>query len=450
MSAPQTALHYAPGSNVVNGQYAPGGDGFNLADVSSVGALNQLPAGVKGLVWLGLGNGADATFQSTVSQFIGNPKLFGFYLFDEPDPTGQWGPQIPAANLKAESDWVHAHVPGAQTFMVLMNLGTPENPSYANTYNSANTDIDLFGLDPYPIRPQFPGGVNYGVIPAAVQAAEASGIAASQIVPIYQAFGGGGYPSYALPTAAQEQQILQTWGTVIPSPAFDYAYAWGSQLGDTALSQVPDLQQVFAAHNGGSQAGDPPTQPPAPPPATLSDSAMTATDRAGVTETVPVIASGTQDYTGLLAGTVHQSADGGLDTISATAGIASETFHFGTGTQAVSFLGSQAVSVYGGDGADRVSAASGANLFVAGSGSLDVTGGSGKDAYVYHAGSGLLTIEDFSFGKGDTLTVDRALLASAHKAPDGHGGTMLTFGAAGQGVDLLGVPSLRLSQIQSG
>ncbi len=442
MSQPQTALHYAPGSNLVNGQYAPGADGFNLADVSSLWSLDHLPAGVQGLVWLGMGNGADAAFQSTVSQFKGDPKLFGFYLVDEPDPTGQWGPLVTAANLKAESDWIHANLPGAKTFIVMMNMGTPEKPWYANTYNPANTHIDLFGLDPYPVRPQFTGGVNYNVIPAAVQAAEAAGITQSQIVPVYQAFGGGGYSSWTLPTPAQEQQILQTWGSVIASPVFDYAYSWGSQSGDTALSGSPDLQQVFAAHNAGSQSSG--TTPPRP---VLSDSTMTATDTKNVTASVPVIASGSQDFTGPLAGVVHQSVAGGVDTVSATGAITSETLHFGSGTQAMTFLGSQSIIAYGGTGSDTLTGTSGANRFIAGTGSLDVKGGTGADAYVFHANDGLLKIENFSFGKGDTLTVDAALKPYATRSSDGHGGTMLTFGTAGHGIDLVGLSSIRMSRV---
>src|SRR5579871_1422054 len=249
MSMPVTNLHYAPNGNFVNGQYVPAGDGFNLADVSSVAELNSLPPGVKGLVWLNMTGGVTASFQSTVSQFIGNPNLYGFYLVDEPDPS-----VVSAANLKAESDWIHANVPGAKTFMVLMNMGSPTDPSYLNTYNSANTDIDLFGLDPYPIRPQFTGGADYNVITSAVSAAEAAGIAQDQIVPVYQAFGGGSstdpaYQTYTLPTASQEQQILSTWASVVPAPAFDMAYSWGTQSGDTSLADSAALQQVFAAHN---------------------------------------------------------------------------------------------------------------------------------------------------------------------------------------------------------
>ena len=53
--APKTSLHYASGNDInSNG----GALGFNLADVSSVEQLNMLPVGRKGLVWIGLCNGA--------------------------------------------------------------------------------------------------------------------------------------------------------------------------------------------------------------------------------------------------------------------------------------------------------------------------------------------------------------------------------------------------------
>jgi hypothetical protein len=436
MPDPSTRLHYAPNANIVgNNTYAPGADGFNLADVSSLYGVNALPAGVQGLVYLGMTNGADATFQSTVKQFIGNPKVYGFYLADEP------GPSVSAANLKAEADWIHANDPGAKTFIVLENNGTPSSPSYS--FTPANTDVDLFGVDPYPIRPQFSGGADYSVIGAGVKAAEAAGIPQAQIVPVYQAFGGGGYSSWTAPSAAQEQQILSTWGSLVPSPAFDYAYSWGTQDGDTALANDPALQQVFAAHNSG--LAGPAPQPP--PPAT-SDATMRATDIKGATASVPVITSGSLDFTGPLAGTIHQSVASGVDTVTAAAAITAENVTFGAQNGAMSFLGGAKITATGGSGMDTVITAAGTNNFTAGSGMLDVTGGSGSDTYTFHAGGGLLKIEDFSLAKGDVLRVDRALRNSLQEPSDGHGGVMLTFGTAGHGVDLVGVSSLSASSIR--
>ena len=246
---PVTAFHYTSGS-VSGGKDPAAAYGFNLADVNSVAQLNYLPPGTKGLVWLGLCNGADSNFISTVTPYIGNPNLYGFYLVDEPDPTGRYHPLCSSVNLQAESDWIHARVPGVRTFIVLMNMRSDLSPAYENTYNYANTHIDLFGIDAYPCQTQF-NGCNFGIISAAVAAAEAWGIAQGQIVPVYQAFGGGGpaYANYLVPTASQEKQIISAWGSLTPTPAFDFAYSWGSQGGDTSLSSSPELRQVFATHN---------------------------------------------------------------------------------------------------------------------------------------------------------------------------------------------------------
>jgi hypothetical protein len=247
MTDPITKLHFAANANIVNGTYAPGADGFNLADVSSKGTADALPAGVEGLVWMGNTiAGATAAFQAEINSMIGDSKIYGFYLADEPGPGN-------AVNLKAEADYIHSVDPGAKTFMVEQNMNTSDAPQFI--YNPANTDIDLFGLDPYPVRSDLPGGFEPSIITTAVNAAEAQGIPQADIVPVYQAF--GNESPWVTPTPAQEQTILSTWGSVIPSPAFDLAYSWGVQNGDTALATDPALLAVFAAHNALTGEVDP-------------------------------------------------------------------------------------------------------------------------------------------------------------------------------------------------
>ena len=213
----------------------------------TISATTALPAGVKGLEYIGSCAGVTTSFQTTIASFIGDAKVFGFYLMDEPQLSS-----CPPANLKAESDWIHSNDPGTKTFIVVEN-GTknPAMPSYVNTYNPANTDVDLFGLVSYPCLK----GVSrcaYSWIPSTVAAAEKAGIPLADIVPVYQAF--GAYDAYndaewVLPTAKQESEILSMWGSSVPTPVFDYAYSWGVQLGDHALSGSPSLQSVFLAHN---------------------------------------------------------------------------------------------------------------------------------------------------------------------------------------------------------
>jgi hypothetical protein len=244
MSDPVTSLHYGPNSNIVNDQYAPGADGFNLADISYASELPLLPSGVKALVWLGNTiKGVTPAFKSAVRSFFGSSQVYGFYLADEPSPS-----TTTAYNLRTESNWIHNHFPGAKTFIVEENTSGQLTPHFY--YTPANTHVDLFGLDPYPVRSDLPGGFDLNIIPLAVQAAKAKGIPQQDLVPIYQAFGGVG--PWVTPTATQEEQILATWGSVLPNPAFDFAYSWGVQDGDTALVTDPALQQVFAAHNAAS------------------------------------------------------------------------------------------------------------------------------------------------------------------------------------------------------
>lgn len=250
----RTTLHFASNGNFdPSGKYLPSAAGFNLADVNSLAQLDSLPDGVKGLVWVGQCNGADATFVDTVRPFIGNAKLFGFYLMDDPDPTGQHFPLCTADNLKAESDWIHDNVPGAKTFILLMTMTSSRTPSFKNTYNPANAHVDLFGIDPYPCRTEL-SGCDYHQIDRYVMAAESAGVPREKMIPVYQTFGGGrwiddGGGRYALPTANQLHQILARWDALIPAPVFDFAYSWGSQNGHSALASSPELQAVFLRRN---------------------------------------------------------------------------------------------------------------------------------------------------------------------------------------------------------
>jgi hypothetical protein len=213
--------------------------GFNLVEVGSPSELALVPPGDKALVDVGMTGGVTPAFINTIKPYIGNPKVFGFYIADEPNPA-----LVPASNLKAESDWIHANDPGAKTFIVL-------GPGPFFGYRPADIDVDLVGLDPYPIRTW---GVDYSYIPEAVMAAESLGWSQAQIVPVYQAFGDAG--SFVAPTLEQEEMILAIWGMLTPHPAFDYAYSWG-EWGATSLVDLPDLQALFKAHN----TSDPPPSP---------------------------------------------------------------------------------------------------------------------------------------------------------------------------------------------
>ena len=253
----ETHLHLAANGNFdVNGAYAPGRIGFNLADVSDVATLDALPADVKGLAWIGRCSGVDAGFLKVARPYLGHENLFGFNLMDDPDPTGRYAPACSAEKLKAEADWIHANMPQAKTFIVLMNLGSSRAPSFAGTYNPANSHIDLFGISPYPCRTEL-RRCDLDMIGRFVAAALAADIPKNAIVPVFQSFGGGrwvddGGGRYRLPTAAEEREIMARWDMLVPDPAFDYAYSWGTQRDDNALQASQALQAVFWHRNTGN------------------------------------------------------------------------------------------------------------------------------------------------------------------------------------------------------
>jgi hypothetical protein len=255
----RVTLHYAPNGNFgAQGQFLPREAGFNLADVNSLAQLQSLPDGVKGLVWVGQCAGADANFLQAVKPYIGNPKLFGYFLMDDPDPRKLSGAALraaycPADNLRAESDWIHQHAPQARTFVVLMNLASRLDPAFGDAYKVENSHVDLFGIDPYPCRTEL-GGCDVAMIDRYVIAAEASGIPRDRMVPIYQAFGGGDWRNeaggkYNMPTISQMHEMLANWGRLIESPEFDFAYSWGSQRSDKALEDSRELKEAFLSRN---------------------------------------------------------------------------------------------------------------------------------------------------------------------------------------------------------
>ncbi len=256
-AAAGTSLHLAANGNFdANGTFAPGKLGFNLADVSDEARLSSLPAGVKALAWIGRCSGVDAGFLDAVRPYLGHEQVFGFNLMDDPDPTGRYAPVCTAEKLKAESDWIHANMPGTKTFIVLMNLGSSRKPSFAGAYTPVNSDIDLFGVSPYPCRTEL-RSCDFDMIGRFVAAAEAAGIPNNAIVPVYQSFGGGtwmddGDGRYRLPTAAEAREMIARWDGLVPSPAFDYVYSWGPQRGDAALQESPALQSVFRNRNAGN------------------------------------------------------------------------------------------------------------------------------------------------------------------------------------------------------
>lgn len=243
-----TVTHHA----VVNlgGSTRPARLGFDIFDVgASRAAVNALPAGVKGLVWLGQGcpTPADAAFRRTVRALSHNPKVFAYYLSDEPHLRTCPGA---ARGLASRADVIRSVTHGRQkSFVVISQSSADWNAGYRDTraLRPAVTHLDLIGIDSYPCSV---AGCDDSKIGEKVRFARRGGIPLAAIVPVYQAFGQENAPDehyYRLPTPGQERAMLRTWRRLVPHPVFDLAYGWRHQgTANPTLADEPALQQVFA------------------------------------------------------------------------------------------------------------------------------------------------------------------------------------------------------------
>jgi hypothetical protein len=222
--------------------------GFDVLDTSSSkSVVNSLPAGAQSMVWLGSGQKCptppDSTFRAAVDNLAGNPKVYGYYVADEPEISGcASGP----SNLKARVDYIRARHPAAKTFIVI------DDQVAMAPYGPARTRVSLVGLDPYPCNTRS-RTCDLTKIAQRVGWATKAGIPKSAIVPVFQAFGQedfGGY--YRLPTREQFRAILAEWDRLVPTPQMDYTYSWKNQpkSSDPTLIDAPLLQQLMKAHNG--------------------------------------------------------------------------------------------------------------------------------------------------------------------------------------------------------
>ncbi|WP_442755764.1 hypothetical protein ACNHKD_03645 [Methylocystis sp. JAN1] len=250
--AEKSALHFASNGNFDRAnRFAPERIGFTLADVGSLAQLERLRGDARALVWLGGCRGVSPEFKAKALSFNGKPSLWGFYLVDD-----AYSRTCDPATLKAESNWIHENLPGAKVFVSLANSGSFDAPSYRG-YTPATTGADFLGIAAYPCRTELnqgKGGCDLDAIDRVVKAALDAGIPVAAIIPTFQAFGEGNWTNdgggrYVTPSAEQEIEILERWCSLIPSPAFDHAYSWGTQRGDRSLENSVELQAVFLKRN---------------------------------------------------------------------------------------------------------------------------------------------------------------------------------------------------------
>lgn len=242
--------------------------GFNLVDTGpDPSTVDALPSAVRALVWLGTLDNHDcdhpgypfAAFTKAVDALAGNPRVFGYFLADEPHPADC---PTTAADLRQRADYIHAHDPTHRSFVVVLDGSNQCGGSYGCEFAAlapAKTHVDLIGLDPYPCNTGNAGaGCTYQKIDDTVHRAEQNGVPARAIVPVFQVFGQAcaASPYYRMPSAGELRTMLSHWAALVTRPVFDYAYGWEHQdsacptLSDASgANGLPDLQAVVHQHN---------------------------------------------------------------------------------------------------------------------------------------------------------------------------------------------------------
>ncbi|HEU5046849.1 MAG TPA: hypothetical protein VFT64_03315 [Rickettsiales bacterium] len=278
--ADHTTLHYA--SNTSGRTSHAIEDGFTVMDVTgspgtpahTASLVNALPAGVLALVWVGnLDNAPKGSacpspgftfsqFKAQVDALAGNPKVYGYFLADEPHPSVC--PHA-ATDIKQRADYIHAHTT-QKAFIVVLDGDNLCPNALGCEYRALAPNVthaDLIGIDPYPCHYDAsgkPAPCDASRIAARVQSAIANGIPQEAIVPVFQAFGQEGRKDgkkayYRTPAPAELQAMLIAWQSAVPAPAMDYSYTFGVQCSASgcpapqAISNHPELAAILRAHN---------------------------------------------------------------------------------------------------------------------------------------------------------------------------------------------------------
>ena len=258
VAAEQKGRHFAVN---LGGQYTDVvAVGFDLADIASAAKLDDLPPGLRGVLWLGNGYNKscewrldDAQVAVEVEAARDHANFSGiYYISDEPHP--KTCPDAPA-RLAERTTLIHSLDPAGLTFIIVQN-----GSNGSDEFRLLSGSADLIGVDPYPCNHRnAETGCDFDQLRDRIQAALAAGIGVERIVPVFQAFGQSCTdiqdPWYRLPTVEEMSLMLGIWDELVPPDrrAFDMTYSWSPQKGTSCPTLAladggawPNLRQVFS------------------------------------------------------------------------------------------------------------------------------------------------------------------------------------------------------------
>ena len=218
--------------------------GWNLLDVSSQSAADQLPGRTRGMMYMGDYDNStcdwevsDIELTAKVAAMAGDPKVAGYYFSDEPDPHAC--PTAPGQH-RARSQLIHSLDPGNK--MTVMTMDSNSGHASLDQIPLWVGAADYVGLDPYPCYHGAP--CKYAWINAIIEAADRAGLSYWGVVQAFQD------STWRWPTAREERHMLCQWANSRESGYVVFAWTWAGQ----SLSNRPRLLRVLTRFNQGSAA----------------------------------------------------------------------------------------------------------------------------------------------------------------------------------------------------
>ncbi len=214
--------------------------GFNLLDVGSKWAADQLPKSARGLVWVGDYDNSscswemsDASLRTEVRSAVGDRRVAGYFFSDEPDPFAC--PAAPAEHA-ARSKLIHSIDPKKFTVLDMDSNSGRDSLRQITRWRGA---ADYIALDPYPCHQG--SRCNYAWITAIIKAANRAHI---RYWGVAEAFADS---DWRWPTPAEERHMLAQWGASKESGFMTFAWTWAGNN----LSSQPGLLRALKDFNRG-------------------------------------------------------------------------------------------------------------------------------------------------------------------------------------------------------
>ena len=220
-------------------------NGWNLLDVGSKSSADALPARARGLVWVGdYDNGqcaweqSDAQVRSEVEKAVGDRKVYGYFISDEPNPYDC--PNAPAQH-RDRTELIHSIDASKRTVIVLDSNGFSGQQSRdaLDQLPDWKGTADYIGLDPYPCYKGEP--CDFSWVRKTIDRANAAGLPYWGVT---QAFEGD---SWRWPTPAQQGRLLTLWAHSQQRGYMTFAWDWNGSV----LRSRPGLLRVLRLYNEG-------------------------------------------------------------------------------------------------------------------------------------------------------------------------------------------------------